>query len=207
MTFNCKVSADLFLRALSCASTEETRYYLKGVQIEPVDGGALLIATDGARMIMLRDKAGEASGGNAVIQVDAGAVKAMRAKRKAPRYSEAGDNLVCVADGRLTVQDDLGQPLYMQILPAVIDGTFPDWRRVVPAATVNPPAGCFDAALLAPLAKALSTGDKAMFRLYQEDATSPALMFGSSDLDAFGVLMPVRDGTKTPDRPAWACRA
>ncbi len=82
------VSADLFARAALCQSTEETCYYLKGVNIEPcAQGGALLVATDGNKMIVLRDKdaaidgkpAGDAKGW--IVSADKDALKAMKSPK------------------------------------------------------------------------------------------------------------------------------
>lgn len=201
MTFSCNVSADLFSRALSCVADEKMRYYLRGVNIEPApkgDEGAIMVSTDGNRMIMLRDPEGVANE-NAIVQVDAATIKALKG-----RFAER----LVVAEDRVEILDRHGGVIHIQALPALIDGTFPDWRRVVPAATVKPHGGCFNARLLAPLARALSDSAKVDFyRLYGEDAGSPAIMIGTTSTDAFGVLMPARDNTKAPDRPTWACRA
>lgn len=209
--FKCRVSADLFLRATSCQSTEQARYYLNGVQIESVPGsdkGALMIATDGICMIMLQDPNGGVSGGTAVISADKGALRAMAQVRKAPRFETIpGDNVVCVEAGCLTVENDLGFVIYIQPATCVIDGSFPDWRRVVPAATVKTEIGVINVKRLLPLAAALSSGPKtAFYRLYAEDASSPALVFGSSTIDGFGVIMPERDILKAPNLPSWALR-
>jgi DNA polymerase III sliding clamp (beta) subunit (PCNA family) len=57
------VNADLFRIVYSCVSTEETRYYLNGVHVEPHPvKGAILVATDGHRMLIAHDKDGSCSG-------------------------------------------------------------------------------------------------------------------------------------------------
>lgn len=79
--FKCVVSADLFRRAMMAQSTEETRYYLNGVHIEPCpEGGALLVATDGHRLLVFRDEHGYVEGGSAIIKLSKGMVKALSAK-------------------------------------------------------------------------------------------------------------------------------
>ena len=58
-----RVNADLFKLVHAAISKEETRYYLNGVFIEPHPvGGAVLVATDGHRMLVAHDEKGEVSG-------------------------------------------------------------------------------------------------------------------------------------------------
>lgn len=44
------IPAVLFLQASGFVSTDETRYYLDGVYVEPVAKGCRLVATDGHRL-------------------------------------------------------------------------------------------------------------------------------------------------------------
>lgn len=61
--FHCVVSADLFRRAMSAISTEETRYYLGGVFVQPcARGGAILTSTNGHWLINIRDPRGIVEG-------------------------------------------------------------------------------------------------------------------------------------------------
>lgn len=53
------LDADLFMRVRRAIGTEETRYYLTGVHVEPAPGGgALMVATDGRVMLVARDPHG-----------------------------------------------------------------------------------------------------------------------------------------------------
>ena len=53
------LDADLFMRVRRAIGTEETRYYLIGVHVEPAPGGgALMVATDGRVMLVARDTHG-----------------------------------------------------------------------------------------------------------------------------------------------------
>jgi len=61
--FSCIIDADLFLRAAAVRAVDSFRDYLEGVRIEPCSaGGALLVATDGHRMVVLRDPDAEVNG-------------------------------------------------------------------------------------------------------------------------------------------------
>lgn len=203
--FACNVSADLFRRALSCVSTEQTRYYLGGVQIEPcAQGGVLLVSTDDHRLIALRDPTGSADG-TAIISAESSLTKALGDKR--------AETLI-VAENRANVAGAGNVPLYRGVADCEIDGTFPDWRRVIP--NLETPArpdkeawprmvGAYNANLLNGIAKALAPIGKAApsVDLYADDMTSPILVYGSAqDIDGFGVLMPIRSG-RSPFRPSW----
>lgn len=61
MADNFDLDAGLFMRVRRAVGTEETRYYLTGVLIEPIDGGgAWIVATDGVVMMVARDRSAKA---------------------------------------------------------------------------------------------------------------------------------------------------
>jgi DNA polymerase III beta subunit, central domain len=187
VTFECIVSADLFRRAQLARSTEETRYYLNGVSVEPApDGGAILVATDGRRLLALRDPDAHCVG-NGIVCLTRDTTKALSAKiLRLPGWNGpltgAGDQRRFVAvkgqrvavietrlpksapidtDALLAMVDDPGALIgAYQWSHSVIDGKFPDWRSVVQAGpdfTKNVSAP-FNADYLAPIAKALTKG-------------------------------------------------
>lgn len=84
--FRCVVSADLFARAMLAISTEETRYYLQGVYVQPCpQGGALLTSTNGHWLINVRDPRGIVEGAG-IVTLN----KAMKAALKADRSDASG---------------------------------------------------------------------------------------------------------------------
>ena len=63
------LDADLFMRVRRAIGTEEIRYYLTGVHVEPAPGGgALMVATDGRVMLVARDPNGVAPA-SAIVQL------------------------------------------------------------------------------------------------------------------------------------------
>lgn len=63
-----RFSVELYKAAMLAASTEETRYYLNGVFVEPcVYGGVTLTATDGHVLVCIRDLDGSADESAIVI--------------------------------------------------------------------------------------------------------------------------------------------
>ena len=48
--FLFSIPTDVLRAALVCVSTEETRYYLRGVHVEPDADDVVLVSTDGHRL-------------------------------------------------------------------------------------------------------------------------------------------------------------
>lgn len=136
-----------FLYLTRFASDEETRYCLQGVAIQPSAGGGpnelTMIATDGHRMGILRQRPEEGwiSHPGFILAADKSLIRACKGRKNEYVF------LVCYAD-RVDVINgpapDLAEELASAYgiapsisLPAAsvyIDGTFPDWRRVLPPA-------------------------------------------------------------------------
>lgn len=122
------VSATNLARAMAAVafaiSTEETRYYLNGIFLHAIDEGLMLVATDGHRLA------------KRFISADPGALPGIilpkktvnillklladKSARDAEVHVEASDQKVRFSLPGITITSKL------------IDGTFPDYRRVVP---------------------------------------------------------------------------
>lgn len=198
------LNADLFRIVAGFVSKEETRYYLQGVQVErhPVRG-AILVATDGHRALVMHDEDAVLSTDfpeyGYIVKLDAATLKACKPNRK--------DN----GTRRLVANSsDTTQPLTVTLddSPVAIapnwriDGSFPDWRRIVP----NPNFTASDTIALD--ASYLATFGAAAKELtgYAKVAITGAadcpLLVTFTDDRAFGVIMPLR--WSSSDRvPAW----
>lgn len=177
---------DMLEAALICASREEIRYYLNGVYVDPA---GLVVATDGHRLF-----AGDFTPDNSratlpafegwIIPRDA----LQRALKAAPkRAKDPAARVLEISPER--VGDVVCQP---------IDGSFPDWRRVIPdEVTPDGKAAQFDGAYLADFDKiaAILTGarGKAFCTLHHngDNGDNPAPVT-FNDAPAIGVLMPRR---------------
>jgi len=113
-------------------SAEETRYYLKGVQVAPLTtGGITLVATTGHVLGAMRLSAVEASAtAPFILGASKDLLRACKPRKNNPH------TIVCRAD-RVDVYENYnaeepGTPVYTGHKP-YIDGTFPDWRKVLPA--------------------------------------------------------------------------
>jgi DNA polymerase III sliding clamp (beta) subunit (PCNA family) len=183
------------LRAVLVAvSSEETRYYLNGVNLEFTPDGVIMAATDGHRMIVLRQPYGEhaATAAHASVIVPRDLVAKLKVKHKTLDET----TLTIADDGKLTFEhagESFGG--------SRIDGTFPDYRRIVPKDLDGKPAQ-YNPQYLADFAKARQelTGTKIDKSgkgspLVRYNGDSPAIVDFAWDtgFQAFGVIMPIRD--------------
>lgn len=188
------VSALLFRAAAECQSTEETRYYLNGVYIQPhPNGGALLVATDGHRLFVAHDVGGTCDKA-AIVAID----KAVFTKKtlqfennEAPRISVNDDGIASVGT-------------YRSVKSAVIDGVFPDYRAALKpilamAKKKQFAPASFNQIYLAAFGKIgsmLLEGYKGTSICVSSfTASDPALVRFNGINHAFGVLMPMRGDT------------
>ncbi|MBA8904846.1 DNA polymerase III subunit beta [Aminobacter ciceronei] len=113
--------SDLLSKVAWCISTEETRYYLNGVCWQSREDGHVFVATDGHRLSVCRYDQDAVPGINMII----------------PR--KAVTHVVSHFRGRDVEIFSTSKPLAIDIVSPgrrlrtkLIDGTFPDWTRVVP---------------------------------------------------------------------------
>lgn len=193
-----KVNANLFRLAYVCASSEETRYYLKGVYVEPVAEGVLLVATDGHRLVCIHDKTGYADK-PAIVQLSKGALKACKSpKNGLGRILKVEDNTATVVTFDLNEE---GTPVAIHS-NSIVDGTFPDWRRVIPTqesldTTENGKLYGYNAKYIASfgdIGDGLQNYGQSMLLFTQNNQGGPSLVRWAGIDNAFGVLMPMRVG-------------
>lgn len=212
------VDANLFRLAYRAVSTEQTRYYLNGVHIAPhPQEGAFLVSTDGHRMIVIHDPKGVAGG--AVIV-------------KLPRFAlaECKPQKMFGITHRLVVNTELDSATVEKITPdnkkvgaepkvenvltvhkVIIDGTFPEWQRVVPSAPENParsqptafnPAYLRDwSALGMEISKTI--GGSGALHIALSDGVSPVIVRYASADNIFGIQMPLRSKVRGEHLPAF----
>jgi hypothetical protein len=190
------IATDLLKAALVCASSEETRYYLRGVHLST---SGHMVTTDGHRMFVARlaDKPAV----NVIVP-----------------YADVTAALKLAGARAQEIEVDL-KPFghrIGQISFTPVDGTFPDWRRVVPTGLEVPNANDpsdnaahvhFDHRYVGDFAKmaAILCGKAttAQSVLHPVSASHPALVTFGDRADCFGVLMPVR---RKPDATAAQTR-
>lgn len=177
------IPTDLLKAAILCASSEESRYYLRGVHLST---SGHMVTTDGHRMFVARLNDKPAAD---VIVPYADVVAALK-----------------LAGARAQdIEIDLAANRIGQISFTPVDGTFPAWQRVVPTGLEMPSATDpsdnaahvhFDHRYVGDFAKmaAILCGKAtaAQSVLHPVSASHPALVTFGDRADCFGVLMPVR---------------
>ena len=173
------LATDLLKAALVCASSEESRYYLRGVHLAT---SGHMVTTDGHRMFVAR--LAERPTADVIVPYDAvtAALKMAGARCK-------------------DLEIDLAANRIGQIQYTPVDGTFPDWRRVVPTGLEQPsdkPGANdgaehvhFDHRYVGDFAKMGKLLDGAPM-LHPVSASHPALVTFGERADCFGVIMPIR---------------
>ena len=154
------ISAQVFTTALKfaahAAAKKDVRFYRLGTLFEFKDDTLTLVATDGARLAYTRLQLDASSLIEDRFVVSTVGVKQVlvalgKSKGRVSFYASAEPKqpgkprALSIGDGTSTIS------------PAVLDGTYPDWRRVVPASDrENKPAPRLDATYLAEAATALA---------------------------------------------------
>ena len=169
------IPTDLLKAALYCASNEESRYYLRGVHLST---SGHMVTTDGHRLFCA--KLAEAVPADVIIPLDTVKAALKLAPKKATTIELNGNTLGGV----------VFQP---------VDGTFPDWRRVIPAADgyqsgdgkpahFNPDY-MYD---IGQMSRALGSKTGVTFQIHGWDSGSPHGVTFAERTDCFAVIMPMR---------------
>lgn len=187
-----KLNAKLYALVSKFAAVKDVRTYLQHVRVEPSPGGgAILVASDGHRMLVARDHEGEVEAPSLLPVVKTPARAATLTHSEGRIDFNTGESFVA--------------PLY--------EHRFVDWRAIVPFRG-EPLASrdSLDPKLLAtfshvPAALGLSSG--VGMRLTQFKANSAVLVTFTRTIDVFGVVMPLRAsvarvGFAADSAPSWS---
>ncbi len=198
------VRLEALLRVRPFISTEPMRYYLNGVFVHShADGGAVCAATDGCRLGVRRDK--DALVNEPQIVRLPKELKTPTAKSWGGAWAVAtrtGD-----AYGHLSLIERIHDPehdtaenaiarvedCYQRFGDVLIDGTFPDYTRVLPPEQKGDIIRSFNGSLL---------GSFGSLTIRGGDAKAPHVVLDSDDSDFVGVLMPRMSSVEK--RQDWA---
>lgn len=183
-------------------STDDTRYYLQGVCLEIEPRAVTYVATDGHRCVAHReaivgdDPDNDLTG---TFIVPTAQCREHKFKKKDPAYGLlSGDNK------RLTLEfDGLG----ISFQP--IDGTFPDWRLIVPRFPLSGQPGQFNGLYAADFSKfSQAMGFGSLCEIAHNGQANPGLVRFPNHPDTIGVIMPFRGSVDmTAGLPEWAIPA
>ena len=208
------VRLNAFLRVKPFVSSEETRYYLNGVSIDcAAEDGAVCAATDGHRLGVCFDPDGVSY--RSVIVKVARELAAWKPEHKlfgspwlVGHVNENGLGYVSIvepgsdADGNDTAEHAIAraEECSLRIGRAFIDGTFPNWRAVVPQNAATGQSQTFNADYV----KAFTTKSAKIATIVGSASDAPHLVRVEGGPHFVGVIMPVRAGSV--DLPEWlAC--
>ena len=187
--------------ALLCTSTDETRYYLKGVAVQ-LDGDKLfIVATDGHRLIAMQpeftierddtDATNRAEFGSVIIPADI--VKNLK-------LNKSVDNCTLTIDAGKGEIEYCGQSVRF----GFVDGSFPEWRRVIPP-TISGELAQFDARYVGELPKIEAAfGNKNAKIEIEHNGGSPAFVALNLPVPYVCLLMPYRGTVDPVALPSWA---
>jgi hypothetical protein len=194
-----------------CASTEAARYYICGVLLTVEPRYSLYVATDGHVMFVHRFDLAEEAEDNTLTGswlVPSDAIKGLKTAKSRFVAADCPATLTIDAEGRVVFEAEAGAVTVTK----PVDGTFPQWRRVLPAA-IDRKAPVervhFNPELLARVAKAAGVlGIPAIQAICHTGAPDCpfAVTFGA-ERQTFGVVMPALAGEKLgtwAGLPVWA---
>lgn len=199
---NLKLNPRLVASVAQFKASRDIRYYLNGVYAEPIaSGGVLLVATNGHALCMWRDKDGAA---------DRPVILNTSTKLLNACTSKDAKHLQLVAD-RLTVTDENNNELFVQPNREKweVEGTFPDWKRVIPKTESEPTL--FDGinpsyvSLVTNALKIAAGNDKWFGGIsFHQPEKEKSIVVSSSNLAAenfVAVIMPLRESVS--HQPKW----
>jgi hypothetical protein len=195
----------LFHVASLFTSTEQARYYLGGVYIEPhKSGGVTMTATDGHKLIHLHDPDGACDKPLILKALPVG--RQLRPGKRMLRRVATGE---VPPRGTFTLNlHDIGEAGQAHLIGLLLcedptsGGSFPEYRRVIPAMSKPGLSGQFKPALIASVAAAAKELGVTDLIFRQKDKNSPAIaLLGPR---AFAVLMPrYEQGDEELALPSW----
>lgn len=196
------------IRALKAAaivsSKEETRYYLKGVCLQHDNDGLIYVATDGHRLVATRHMwdDGVAPAQFDTVIIPSSLIKMIKVNRKIDRAEMTLEKMEGTR-GRMIRISYCG----VQYAEAEIDGSFPNWRAVLPREN-NHEYAVYNADYIASFKDVIKAMGGSCEPVISHNGGNPAFVsFGALDtgLEAFGVIMPMRSSNaRMYNAPDWA---
>lgn len=219
-----RIAANVLASVLPFICKLETRYYLNGVWIEPcAAGGVIAVATDGHLMGIARDPKGSIEGGRGFINtISPAAERFLNFERSEFEDEDGGhewsgrnltgavffdDHLLTIVEMTRAEQANYwpgpGAGEFAALSP-IIDGTYPDWRKVVPKDLGGGDMGRFNAEYAARINKAaslytLNRTASIILRANRMAGPHPMVAQISGDTNFVALMMPMTDGS----RPTW----
>jgi DNA polymerase III sliding clamp (beta) subunit (PCNA family) len=188
-----------YLSAVSLfAGTDEVRYAICGVNVDWNGERLLLVATDGRRIFVLNatEQAKEITGPATSFIIPNLLLRGL------PQPSRKGAPLIV-----RKVEDKVEIEGNKAISAPCILANYPDWKKAIPKEAKNTFSDIFvNLSFLEPFCKAykILVGESCVRIVQAGDKHGPLIILPSRNLDAVGVLMPMRPLDEPYTAPAWA---
>ena len=179
-----------YLKALSYAmAAKDVRYYLLGVGIDATSEATHWLASDGHRMSVYHGAASEDGFGTCILP-----------RSFVLAVLKMGDRFTKSIQFRVDFTAQTVTHVASGLTDKLIDGRYPDWRRVVPTSVSGEPAQ-FNPEYLGDLAKVASVlGFKPFHTRAAYNGQSNAIFMVDTETDFITVIMPMRqDAACVPD--------
>ena len=199
--------AQVDLRALAAVSrfcgTDDNRTYLMGVRVEIGPRDVVYVATDGKRLLALRqeklrdDPDNDLTGRFTIPTLHCRAFKLK--KDQDPTAELYGD------EERLTIKRGDVEVTFTPLQDGEFIGRWVDWRHVIPRPARTAEAGQFDHAQLATFQKFADEMPGGYYPCVVDNGRDGGALVRFSNMDAIGVVVPVKvDDQRTAPLPSWA---
>ena len=210
MTYKIEINMRLLKAVALAASTEQTRYYLNGVNLEFNADSVIMCATDGKKLIAGKQKriyteqtkAGDSDGaaGEPSLILPLHMIAQIKVGKRSPDYATLtfdgkGDDKL--ANRALSLKYE-----GVTVSGAEIDGSFPNARAVIPR-EVDGVAAQFQPEFLLTFVKAAALCGVTTTPVVHHNGLSPALVSwlpndSLAGCESFGVVMPLRASDALP---------
>lgn len=192
-----KIEGNVYNALRTCAARDdEVRYYLRGILVDYAND--LLVATDGNRLLKYAiDKSASDYNGDLPDRIVT--TSSRKADREGLIVVELSDDPASAdyMHATITLYSKTGKQKWRELVE-VIDGTFPDYEKVIPPWNKaqrgdRVPAVCYNPLLIGEVMAALNAKGCAC-KVYPTDdeGTGPLLVDLAGHPDASLVLMPMR---------------
>lgn len=191
-----KINLAYIKAAAVCAAVGDVRDYLNGVMVEILEDETRYVATDGPRLVILRENLAKDDPAQvpAQIIVPGKIVKAIK-----PCFKKQSHCDLYYGEGECKLS---GLAVDLSFRP--IDGKFPDYLRVVPNTAPTMEPGQFNPDFLADFKRVIEKAfsSKSSPVIYPNGKESPAIVMHDGSDSMIGVVMPLRGGYEY-SRPDW----
>lgn len=211
-----RVNGRLFDAIAMMQAKGDVRYYLNGVHVTPTDaGGVIIVATNGHHLAVIRDPEGYCAE-PLILKTNTGLLQS--ARRSAASEIFLFDDTLLASASTVpggVAQADVGSVIYCDVDSVylgdpLIDGKFPDWRKIVPSPDALQPGlvGEFRINYLMAFerqAQRLNVPERGIqfFQNKDDPVTSTTVVRFHRMPEYLGLLMPLR-ADQMPVVPEWA---